>query len=457
MKRRLSDCERLYWYANAQSPGNVIAVAHVHGAMHPAQLQEAADQLSDIHPLLGVHVVERAPADFWLESEDAPPVHMQVTTGPHDLDAILESELNTRLGKEPGAGARSRLWRARLVQQDPSSDWVAILTLSHMVCDASAMLLALRDWLDLYRRMIDGPTETATLQRWPERPAFDELLPKSFSAPGRALWHTSRMLARLVRAQLRQPLALRARKDVPLNQRTSSVLLRTLPADEVATLHARCREHGITLHGAWMAALTLALRDVVNGSGGDKQLVGFTTPTSLRHLLDVPIGEEVGCYVSMLHAFIDAPRQRSFWELARAANGAVKDSLRRQEHLAGVQLGRWISPKTKEKAERTLTKMAAQGGAGACVSNLGNFSMPPELGSLQLRQVYGFAALSFTGALLFGVLTINRRTMLCISYVPSAVERNVVDQIVAGFCAKLSEQATDHRTLSGASAEQHPC
>ena len=174
-------------------------------------------------------------------------------------------------------------------------------------------------------------------------------------------------------------------------------------------------------------------------------------------MLDVPIGEEVGCYVSMLHAFIDAPRQRSFWELARAANGAVKDSLRRQEHLAGVQLGRWISPKTKEKAERTLTKMAAQGGAGACVSNLGNFSMPPELGSLQLRQVYGFAALSFTGALLFGVLTINRRTMLCISYVPSAVERDVVDQIVAAFCAKLSEQATDHRTLSGASAEQHPC
>lgn len=441
MKRRLSECERLYWYANAQSPGNVIAVAHVRGELNLLQLQAAADRLADKHPLLGVHVREEAPGDFWLVTEGSSLPHLQVSDH-SDLDAIFEAELNTRLGTEPNAPPYSRLWRARIIRPSGSAEWVVVLTVSHMVCDASAMLLALRDWLDIYSQILDGtPEDAVVVKRWPERPAFDELLPQSFHAPGRALWHTARLASRLVRAQIKKPLVLRARTDVPLPQRTSSVLLHTLPTQQVEALHTQCRQQGVTLHGAWMAALALALRDVINGAEGKNDFVAFTTPTSLRHLLDQPIAEEVGCYVSMLHTFVNAPASQSFWDLARAANREVKTSLQNKEHLAGIQLGRLISPKSRAKAEKTLAKMAAQGGAGACVSNLGNFSMPSELGSLRLQQVYGFAALSFTGALLFGVLTINRRTLLCMSYVPAVIERSVVDQILSAFCAKLSEQA----------------
>jgi NRPS condensation-like uncharacterized protein len=282
----------------------------------------------------------------------------------------------------------------------------------------------------------------ASVKRWPERPAFDEMLPAGFHAPGRALWHTARLIGRLVREQIKRPLALRAPAAVPLQERTSAVLLHALPTPEIEALHAQCRQHGVTLHGALMAALALALREVVNTTEHtNKDHVAFTTPTSLRHLLDVPIDEEVGCYVSMLHAFLDAEAGKSFWDLARDANRSVKASLQNYEHLAGIQLGRLISPKSRAKAQRTLEGMAAQGGAGACVSNLGNFAMPTQLGSLRLQQVYGFAALSFTGALLFGVLTVNRRTLLCMSYVPAVVERSLVDRILAAFCAQLKEHA----------------
>lgn len=439
MKRRLSDCERLYWYANAQSPGNVIAVAHVRGELDLAKLQAAAERLGEMHPLLGVHVHEAAGADFWLVSEGTAPPTLQMTAGARDLDAVFEAELNTRIGSEP----RSPLWRGHIIRCSGSSEWVAVLTIMHMVCDASAMLLALRDWLDMYSRMLDGAQVSSVVTKhWPERPAFDEMLPASFRAPGRALWYTARLVGRLVREQLKRPLALRARAAVPLAQRTSSVLLHTLPTPEVEALHAQCRQQGVTLHGALMAALALAMREVIDAPEDKKKHnVAFTTPTSLRHLLDVRIEEEVGCYVSMLHAFVHAPAGKSFWDLAREANHAVKSSIRNQEHSAGIQLGRLISPKTQAKAERTLEGMAAQGGAGACVSNLGNFALPSELGSLRLQQIYGFAALSFTGALLFGVLTVNRRTLLCMSYVPSVIDREVVDQILAAFCAQLTTHA----------------
>jgi NRPS condensation-like uncharacterized protein len=289
----------------------------------------------------------------------------------------------------------------------------------------------------MYSRALEG-SDISVTKPWPERPAFDEMVPASFRAPGRKLWYTARLVVRLVREQLKRPLALRARAAVPLEARSSSVLVHTLPTPEIEALHAECRKHSVTLHGALMAALALAMREVADQK---KDTIAFTTPTSLRHLLDERIGEEVGCYVSMLHAFVHASAGKSFWDLAREANRSVTTSLQNQEHLAGIQLGRMISPKTRAKAAKTLAGMAAQGGAGACVSNLGNFALPTELGSLRLEQFYGFAALSFTGALLFGVITVNRRTLLCMSYVPSVVERAIVDQILAAFCEQLKKHA----------------
>lgn len=440
MNRELSPCERFYWYANEFSPGNVTTLAHVSGVLDAEKLRRAASQLQSIHPLLGVHVVEEPGGALWFVSDGTDAPNVRIETGACVLKDVIEGEINDSVGSEPGAPKCSPLFRCRVVAAEEPGEWIAMLTAMHMVSDAMSTMLALRDWLDGYARLLEGRELLSV--RMPERAGFDELVPRAFRRKLHPYVQSARLIARVTaRRRWRRAIRLNAERGVPLRQRRSVIVHRAFRTSDLEALQRHCRAQGVTLHGAFMAALALAMREVLGPSiPTGTPLVELATPASLRHLVETPIGEEVGCYVSMLHAFLTLSPDASFWDLARQAKRLVQEGLEREDHWTALELGGLMAPKTRARAAAAFDKIDEDSGFGVCVSNVANPPFPSTFGPIQLRRLSGFGALSFSGLLCVGILTYHRRTEICCMYASGTISEHTVTQIIDRFCAKLVEQ-----------------
>jgi hypothetical protein len=204
-----------------------------------------------------------------------------------------------------------------------------------------------------------------------------------------------------------------------------------------------------------MAALALAMREVLGPTrSAGTSLVELATTASFRHSIDAPIGDEVGCYVSMLHMFMSLSPDATFWDLARQANRLVQESLAREEHWAALQLGARMAPTTRARAEALFDKVYEDSGFGACISNLGKVPFPDTYGPLELRRAYGFGALSFSGLLCVGVFSCRGRTEICSSFAAGTISSSTVSQIIDRFRAELVLQGARSDAAVAANASQ---
>jgi NRPS condensation-like uncharacterized protein len=180
---------------------------------------------------------------------------------------------------------------------------------------------------------------------------------------------------------VRRPIRLRADGHVPLGQRRTVFLERSLEKPELEALRARAKEQRTTVTGALLAAMVAAIAE---DHGKARAVVGCSTPVGLRHLL--PPGFD-GClgYLSWGIGIYATVRDGSaYWDLARD----LRSDLERQLGAKAAEVGLAMT-------EARADKVVAMGGralaeqhdkhfpTATAISNIGVVEAPERYGAFE--------------------------------------------------------------------------
>ncbi|MBW6528627.1 amino acid adenylation domain-containing protein [Sphingomonas sp. RHCKR7] len=264
--------------AEAASRYNSVTRLDLRGALDPARLRRALDDVLRRRPQLGARfdsgcasgpwqVLPLAPARWPLDSHD-----LSGLAGPAQAErlALIErDELDREVAIEGGL-----LVRAALIRLGDDRHRL-LLNAHHLVVDGWSTPLLVRDVLDAYRAGAEALRPTAI-----PYPALVRRLVAQDPAPARVAWAEALAGAR--------PTLLYGDAVAGATVRETELVV---PAEIERALRARCREHGVTLNsvmqGAWGALL-----GVLTGRND----VLFGTPVSGRASAVDGVEEQIGLF-----------------------------------------------------------------------------------------------------------------------------------------------------------------
>lgn len=430
--RALSPAERWFWIIDRISPANCTARVRVDGAITGTQLAWAAAALVAEYPLLRVGVREvrsRHPRLVAL-ADPVIPVRRVVSADAEAWRSELDAELVEPF--ETAAGL------ARIVdiahEAGTSGEYHdVLLTVSHIVMDGRSLMTLLRKlirYADLDGR--DG----AGAGRVP-MPASDDLIP----AGARGFWrYVYTNLYDQTAALLLRPRRLTGVLPVPLPDRRTKVVHRTLDAQTLAALALDCRRAGVTIHGALAAAVARAIGNAVRpGSSG---VAGIGSPVDYRPLLSpTPDSEELGIYAPVLTNFVRFGPRESLWEAARKVNLQLERGIRRRRHLTTVAGMRFGTPRTVASGRRIVDMVDRRAPWNVSVTNLGRVEFPDRVGAWRLSEVVITGSNSCVSALTVAIVTAHEQMRIGFCYVEgiSSAARTEVfaDHVLAELTDRL--------------------
>ena len=423
MNRDLDANERLYWLFNQCSPNNVIAVAELDRELDPARLERALARLQARHPFLQRRILPDAQGGhprFVRRGTGALPLRV---VEDRTLHVVLEEELNEHL--DPSAG----LARACYVRQAGRS--CVVVTCLHVVADATAAMLALRDLLLAYAseaQDFSGPALEAL-------PGIEQLFPRERRG-ARALPSMVRGQLRALGDQLRnRPARLPPQADIAVQQRLNRFIRHELPLDPI---RAACAAQGVSVHALLMAALALAIARELRLRLKKHAPLSVGSPVSLRSELGRELTDDLGSYVCTLDVHLDVGAAHDIWSIARQAKQELERRRGRAEHVAMLNLVHWITPESFADSARTLGMIEARGPGNSCVSNIGSFELPRSVADAQVLSAHWTASLSITGYMLCAVCSVHERLQLDFTYLEGVVSPERAARIVADVLAELA-------------------
>ena len=178
-------------------------------------------------------------------------------------------------------------------------------------------------------------------------------------------------------------------------ERTTRFIRRTMTSAQADVLLRRCRENGVTVHGALSAAMAMAI-----GPAAAQRTSGRMC-----------IGSPMICARTYVLAF-----RRTRWELRQ--HGAVPGSIRRQVRLvvdraSGQPVAspiqavetyltllwglRFLCPVSVAKSSRAFSFIERNGPLNVGISDLGCFDFPAEVGGWQLSGAQFISGVSISG------------------------------------------------------------
>ncbi|SDE04733.1 hypothetical protein [Auraticoccus monumenti] len=390
--RDLGAFERAYEMWSRERPMHFCLVAELSGGVTTSGLEAALRVVQHRHPLLSARVVDdpggtgAAPAYF------APSdllISTRIETGA-DWEQVVGLELATPF--EVGAGP---LARTVLIPAPSSGDQLApdgagqrgprgsdhlVLTLSHTIADGFSARLVLEEVVAVLNGQVLEPRPVPAAQE----SLLDQLEPPSAAPTAGG--------SDAVDPRLALPSPLHHVDRTPPGV-TSLAWDRT----ESEELYRRCREHGVSVNGALVAA-ALA---VVDGAG-DADHLRVNIPYSLRDL--VPADEDVALYIGGLRPVLTrADLSGGPWSVASRITEASVTAKSPGGALAVSAGIRAIMGLDDAAATEQLN--IAQG-LDLMVSNLGRVVKGVAPGRVAIGALWGPAVLShFEGEQMVGVLT----------------------------------------------------
>ena len=383
MDRKLTRSERAMFCVDRISSLNFTTIARVSGPLTEAALQAGLTAAAARHPFLTTRIALDPNNDPWFRSGGLPP-SLRRAAGD---DWVLESE---REINEPMDSTQGPLMRCVYLSHSPV-DHSVLLTLHHCIGDGMSGVFLLRDVLQAAGAHLLG--KDPVLPALAKSPSMDDRFP----AAGRGLagwWAILKLVLRELWLAIRIGQSDRVRLDRQARayERRSRFTQEVLDPATSARLAECARAEGTTVHGALSAALILAtVADHVPHPNGKPSRVGFGSPVNVRKVLDPPIGENLGFYISMaLWGGLVNPAH-SFWDLARAIRqAAVKDQaegltwagLRVMNGLLDLLGGLRVAP--RKLAERWEDSVPATTG----LTNLGRLEIETRFGPLELQACH---------------------------------------------------------------------
>ncbi|MFI1918941.1 hypothetical protein [Nocardia sp. NPDC020380] len=423
--RALSPSERWFWVVDRISPSNCCGRIRLHGRVDPASLERAAAALVAEYPLLRLGISAPGNRDPRLIPVTAPRIPLRrLESG--DPDEWLR-ELDAEMAEPFDAGTGL----ARLVDIVNAADTAGethdiILTISHIIADGRSLMAVLRK---LITYAATGEFEAA---RTPIPPS-DELIP----AAARGFWrYAYTTLYDQVAALLLRPRRLIGPAPVPLPDRRTRIVHRSLTADQLSALVSDCRAAGVTVHGALAAAVARSIGAAADS--GPRGVAGIGSPVDFRGLLEpAPEPDELGIYAPVLTGFVPFGARVSLWEAARAVNRQVARGVRQRRHLATVAGMRFGAPRTVASGWRVAEMVDRRAPWNVSVTNLGRVEFPEKAGEWRLSGLVLAAGNSCVSAMTVAVVTAHDELHIGFCHVdrilPEAAAAAFADDVLAAL------------------------
>lgn len=446
VRRPLSPAEKWYWLADQVSPVNALARVRLRGHLAPEVLELAAAALAAEYPLLRVSIVADPDGRNPTFVPSAGPIPIRRVNG-DDLEwtrQIEQHELGTPLDWRRGP-----LVRIVDVVHASGEGHDLLLTVSHIFTDGITALSLLRRLIEHAHRHAHRPGSTSVpglVASRPVVPAPDQQLSaRDRGVRGIATFAVTGLADQLAAALLR-PTRLAPESVVSVPQRKTRLVRRTITAAQLEVLMRRCSAESVTLHGALAAAMAMAIGPAAAQRDSGRICIG--SPINIRAELDPPVAaDEVGAYAAMTQSILRFGGERDLWSIARQANRSIRRHRRFRQHLALLNALRFMCPASVPKSRSIFRFVERHGPGHICLSNMGRYPFPTQIGAWRLSGAQLAANLSISGYLAAIVNTSQDQLFWNFAYADGVISE-LSAQRYADACVRILLDTNDEATES---------
>jgi hypothetical protein len=420
---------------------NVVVNVRIKGDVSPESLQTAVRRVRQRHRLLDVRVVLDRAGEAWFDAEGAQDIAVKVFPRRSDGHWIEKSLEEYRIPHELD---RRPPIRFVLLRAPEVSD--LIIMCHHMMCDAMSLALVARDVL---RQLGDPARECEVL---PDPPlANRENIPAHVSSSVLARLSTNRLNSKWKQDEvLFDGEDFRNIFDAYWRHNTPRAIPLEFTEEQTSCLVARCREEGVTVNTALLAAL-LAAQCAVQGNRLRYLRRTATAMNVRRHLIRDP-GEAFGFYAGGVILDFKVSPGRPFWNVARALHRRLGKEFKPRDVLARILAFNRVAPtmydglmfkrfgnlvQPGQSRYEKLAAFCARRDAlsstvrarerepvrvGVVLSNLTCLPIARQHGRLELDRIMFLGAGSRSYQKGVGVATVSGKLTMMVSYIEESVD-----------------------------------
>jgi NRPS condensation-like uncharacterized protein len=407
MNRPLSAFEQISWLAEQVLCLNFVVVAHLLEPLNEDALTQALNLIQDRHPPLQCKIKQGEVPLFI--SEDVPPIPLKIIDRKDDDHWIEEAEKGTR---EVLPWKTGPLARVSMLKSPKKCDLV--FTFNHIIADATSGVKVIRELLGYVDTLSRGekPNSQTPLA---QLPATHDIIKKNLKYPPGFL----DIFGRVERA-LYKPVELPDDVKVPPEKRITRVIQRILSQSETKRLISRSRKENTSVHGALCAAVLQTIIEKIRASKNLKVrkkgplMIGCMTPINIRHLLSVPVKDDIGNFISDAFHYQLIDDKSSLWAAARK----VKKSIQRE-----IKFGRDIKAvlgvgeiMNTNPSPIDIIKSVSQLVPPVFVTNMGRLDIPERFGEIVLENLHFILSINPTAKNGFAMAVTSFRGGITINF-----------------------------------------
>jgi hypothetical protein len=425
-----------------------LIVGEVSGELDTEVLREAALRCMVRHPGLRARVrwpdgLSARPRLEFLPPDASRVSVRQVLPGDDDPDEdgrplwqrVADQEAMHRFDPEAGY-----LFRVAWVPRDDGGGGHLILNASHVFVDGVSLMRLLHEMIRACAVIRAGRADDPA--SWPPPLPITAAALSHF----REGWRDA-ILSRFARAYVaRRQRTFPRRNPFPIHRPLEigeepqvACLFRAGHQDNWHRVRAECRARGVTVGGAYAAAVQFAaLRDIYRRTGRFDVARGkvefpLSMDYSLRRLIPGAHAaqEAVGLFTGISEIGVKVPARVGFWELARTLRASTMHQLDDGTPVLFQRAAERVGD-LEEFLRSWGIDHAAAGGAGeaAQISNVGAFPYPVEHGPLRLDRVFGCNGPTRGGPMfMFWIRSINDHFCYNATATTPAVHRHVAETL----------------------------
>jgi len=422
MQAEPDHCEQKIDYARAALWAPFYAVgmaARIQGSPPTEVVKAALSKLQILYPPLASRVRVEEDGSAWLTTEgvDEYPLEVRLRTSDDDwARTFLEQE---RIPFDFVCGPVARFF---LLRGDQTSDLMAILP--HVVCDGNSMAQVMWDAVALMNdpgRQVTRPLPPPTID-WQTvaHSPFDDLLLRGLVRVVNHAWPNRRVV-------LSQDKYEEIHQNYWARQQHGFISFGLTPA-ETAGLAARCKQQGVSISGALMAAFLLAQNEVRPAMGRTRREI--TVAVNIRDRVVQNPGRTMGTFASSIDFIMPPSSRATFWELARMGHSRIHKSLNNRAQILKPLVMSELDPTIADnlitsiatddmsREIRLFTRFFKVKGESRCLnlSNIGRIDLPEAGTPYRLINLLPFPPLVPGGGMVLNVLTMNSQMNLILKY-----------------------------------------
>jgi hypothetical protein len=343
---------------------------------------------------------------------------------------VDEQELRTSLDWHSGPLVRI----VDVVLDSPEEVHDLVLTVSHIIGDGTTALTLLHRLVEHADRLaavacVDGLVASRAVVGAPE-----DLMPARYRGPRGIARLAATGLADGLATALARPGRLAPESTVDPSLRRTRFVRRMLTSTQLDALLRRCREEGVTVHGALAAAMATVIGPNAAQRASGRICIG--SPINFRSELDPPASaDEAGSYVAALPSIVRFGGDRDLWSIARQFNRSPAHAIGAAPHLA-VRVAFCI-PGIVAKSSTAFGLIERKGPLNVGIWNIGRYDFAARIGDWKLSGAQFISGISISGYLIATVNTSHDELFWNFSYIDTAVSHRSAQRFADGCIQTL--------------------